>query len=304
MLSIVLAAVGIAPVALAAAPGTIWVERHHYSIDAIVKPFPLLRITSRDVGDAVVVRRRSADRAGYSLLIGSDPGRASRGINRWGYLREETMAGRTELVGLMTEADAQSVEEAEASLKPAAGQRRYELIRAVVDGGMAHSEVSTLRAPEQLSMWQLGQLLTLMQSAAPGADREIRVTAGTQSGFLVALDTAMERQVAALRARTDLRDAASLAYVYHGRVYRLRSTHAEMVAPLNIGGRAYERVIAADYEIRNVATDEITRFSMTFGTDGALARVPIAAAYQPRWWMRIELSLDDAAHGPAIADTF
>jgi hypothetical protein len=70
------------------------------------------------------------------------------------------------------------------------------------------------------------------------------------------------------------------AIVYHGRLYRLRCTHAEMVAPLTMGGRAYERVIAADYEIRNVATDEITRFSMTFGTAGAGAgsRHPINRA--------------------------
>ena len=33
-----------------------------------------------------------------------------------------------------------------------------------------------------------------------------------------------------------------------------------------------------------------------------LAEIPLAASYQPRWWMQIELTLDDRASGPALAE--
>ena len=32
---------------------------------------------------------------------------------------------------------------------------------------------------------------------------------------------------------------------------------------------------------------------MTYGTTGQLAGVPIHAAYQPHWWLKVELTLDD-----------
>ena len=34
---------------------------------------------------------------------------------------------------------------------------------------------------------------------------------------------------------------------------------------------------------------------MTYGTAGAYAEVPLAAIYQPRWWMQVELTIDDAS---------
>jgi hypothetical protein len=33
---------------------------------------------------------------------------------------------------------------------------------------------------------------------------------------------------------------------------------------------------------------------MTYGTEGPLAEVPLRVIYQPRWWMQIELTIDDA----------
>jgi hypothetical protein len=34
---------------------------------------------------------------------------------------------------------------------------------------------------------------------------------------------------------------------------------------------------------------------MTYGTDGPFAEVPLTASYQPRWWMEVDLALDDTA---------
>jgi hypothetical protein len=74
------------------------------------------------------------------------------------------------------------------------------------------------------------------------------------------------------------------------------------LAIVRIGGTSYARVIASEFETRSTHDGEVTRFSMTYGTEGRLAEIPLAASYQPRWWMQIELALDDATSGPALAD--
>ena len=45
------------------------------------------------------------------------------------------------------------------------------------------------------------------------------------------------------------------------------------------------------FDILNVASGEHTRFDMSFATAGELAGVPTFIAWQPRWWLKVELSL-------------
>ena len=46
--------------------------------------------------------------------------------------------------------------------------------------------------------------------------------------------------------------------------------------------------------ITSVRDGEQTKFSMTYGTAGAFAEVPLTVTYQPRWWMQVELTIDEA----------
>ncbi len=96
-------------------------QRHHYTMTARVRPL-LFWIGKDDVGDAVIARRRDADGIGYSLLIGSDPERAPRRINRWGYIDEEIRGDEATLIGLMTESDEESIGEAEAHVSKQNGR--------------------------------------------------------------------------------------------------------------------------------------------------------------------------------------
>ena len=67
-------------------------------------------------------------------------------------------------------------------------------------------------------------------------------------------------------------------------------------------GASYGRAIAANFTITNTYNGELTRFSMTYGTEGRFAQVPLTASYQPRWWMEVTLTLDDTTDGPALTD--
>jgi hypothetical protein len=33
---------------------------------------------------------------------------------------------------------------------------------------------------------------------------------------------------------------------------------------------------------------------MTYGTEGRFAQVPLTVSYRPRWWMEVNLTVDDA----------
>jgi hypothetical protein len=267
-------------------------ERHHYSIDARVRPLIMFWITSHDVGDAEVTRRHEKNGAGYSLLIGSDPERAPRAINRWGYLAEDVHGAQADLVGLMTESEEQSIQQAEASITRASAQRTYEFIHATVDGDRGRSVVTSFAAPASYTLRQASDVLTLARrSTGQSRERDVRVPDGTQPGFLSALADMMDRQIRALHVGASLTRDAAVRYVYHGRIYQLRTTNAA-AGQARVGAMSTD-AITAEFEIRNGETGEVTPFSMAFGTSGRFVCVPLVAAYQPRWWLRIELTLRD-----------
>jgi hypothetical protein len=258
------------------------------------------------IGDAMVTKRQEPSETEYSLLIGSDPDRAPRRINRWGYIDEEIRGGEATLIGLMTESDEDSIKEAEANIdRPVAGDRTFKIIRATVDGDKARSIVTSVAAPAEYSFRQVHTVLELARRESSegreGKARVIRLPSGTRPGFLAAVAELMHRHVDRWRASGRVEPGESIPYVYHGRIYELRATRTRPLASVQVGGAAYAHVIASDFETRSAFDGEVTRFSITYGTEGPQAEIPLAASYQPRWWMQIELTLDDTTSGPALA---
>jgi hypothetical protein len=96
--------------------------------------------------------------------------------------------------------------------------------------------------------------------------------------------------------------AGPIGYVYHGKLYTLRQTRLQRIANVTVGQASYGRGVAADFEITSLHDGEQTRFSMTYGADGRFADVPLIVTYQPRWWMQVELTLDDQAAVRGVAN--
>jgi hypothetical protein len=277
------------------------VEQYHYTMTARVRPLLLFWISRSGVGDAVVTRRRAPGEADYSLLIGSDPERAPRRINRWGYSDEQVRGSEAKLVGLMTESDEDSIEEAETNLrKRAGGDRIFKIIHATVDAEQARSVVTSIAAPEDYSFRQMHAVLTLARREdSDGTSRTVRLPVGTRPGFLSALAELMHRHVEQPHTWGEVQPASPIKYVYHGRIYVLRTTRVQMMAKLRVGNVSYSRAIAADFEIRSAYDGELTRFSMTYGIDEPFSEVPLTISYQPRWWIQVDLALDTTAARPA-----
>jgi len=267
-----------------AVPATARAEQYQYSMTARVRPLLLFWITRSGVGGATVTRERAAEYARYSLLIGSDPDRAPRRINRWGYIEEEIRGEAAHLIGLMTESDESSIEEADASLRAqSAGRHPFTIIQATVDGDRASSRVTTIAAPEDYTFRQLGIALDMARrDPAGGVSRTLRVPSGSRPGFLVALDEAIRTM-----------SPGPIPYVYHGRLYELRQVRVRKIASAQAGGVAVGQAAAGDFVITKLKDGEETRFSMTYGTAGRFAGVPLVVTYQPRWWMQVELTIEN-----------
>jgi hypothetical protein len=264
---------------------------------ARVRPLLLFWISRSGVGEAVVTKRQAPGEADYSLLIGSDPERAPRRINRWGYIDEEVRGSEATLIGLMTESDEDSIQEAEANLRnQAGGDRVFKIIHATVDAEQARSVVTSIAAPKAYSFRQMDSLLTLARREGPrGTSRIVQLPVGTRPGFLSALAELMHRHVEQSSTSDAVQPASPVKYVYHGRIYDLRATRVQTMARLRVGNASYTRVIAADFEIKSAYDGELTRFSMTYGTEGPFSEVPLTMSYQPRWWMQVDLALDPTA---------
>ena len=260
-------------------------ERYHYSVAARIRPLLVFWLSRSGVGDAVVTRRRAPGEASYSLLIGSDPDRAPRRINRWGYIEEEIRGAEARLIGLMTESEEDSLDQAERNLrKQAAGNHPFKVIQATIDGERAISLVTSIAAPEDYTFRQVRTVLDLARrESSDGKSRVIRLAPGTRPGFLAALADAIHAPT-----------SSPINFVYHSRLYELRQTRAQKVTNLCIGQTSYGRATATDFVITNTQDGEQTRFSMTFGTERPFVEVPLIVTYQPRWWMQVELTIDDA----------
>jgi hypothetical protein len=63
---------------------------------------------------------------------------------------------------------------------------------------------------------------------------------------------------------------------------------------LTIGQTLYGHLIRGTFVVRNRTTRSTTEFSVTYGTDGPLAAVPVHADYEPHWWLKVELLLDNS----------
>ena len=272
-------------------------QRHHYTIGGRVRPL-LFWVGKDDVGDAVITRRRENDSASYALLIGSDPERAPRSINRWGYISEEVRGTDATLLGLMTESDEESVDEAEANLRNR-GDRTFNVIHAEVAGGEARSVVRSVSAPSTMTLRQVDTVLDLAdRSGSNGETRVVRLPIGGRPGFLTAVADLLHTQATDWRSTGKVHSGDMVPYVYHGKTYQLRSTRARAVGSAHIGVNTYDHLIESQFQIKNVATGGLTDFSLTYAADGPLAEIPVSATYQPRWWIQIQLTLDDTKPGP------
>ena len=272
------------------------VERiHRYRMSGRIRPF-LVWMGRDNVGLARVTWRDEAGHRGYDLLIGTDPGRAPRGINRWGFVSEQGTGEGGDLLALMAGSVVGSFAEANRDTADTASGARLRVLRGRLASGVTQGRVSQLVFPELPSVHDLDEVLTRLGYEEATAQPAVgRAAADARPGLLTALADLVEHLTAAAgRSDAALSDAARrrVAYVFGRESYALALRSAQRATVDGLAGGKI-RAVEAEYEIVTASTNARTRFEMTTGLDGDLAGVPLSVRWQPRWWLEVGLHLEE-----------
>lgn len=261
------------------------VAEHRYRIVGRVR-LALFWFSRDDVGGARLTWRSDGRGTVLALLAGSDPARAPRGLNQWVYVREETHTDDADVFTLRSLNDDGGAPDAplDAGNGPLFGASCASMTQQRV------SSAATTVAAHDATYRMFDRVLDRLAASADWTSRESGRPAGADAGFL-----------SALRHVVDLDDGSPLAparatYVYNSTIYDLTARRRHPLGRTEIGGRTFDRLNRADCAVRNRTTGDVTSFSVTYAPGLSL---PVQIFYQPSFWIRIELRLDDRADVPA-----
>jgi hypothetical protein len=267
---------------------------HRYRLSAAIRPL-LFWIRAGNVGGARIVWRSDGGaRRGYELLLGSDPARAPRRINRWGWVREDADASGATMMGLMNRSEDDTLDQAKAGLQGKGGYF-FKLNRAHFEDDSARAEATTVYAPEDYTFRQLDELLRFAEAAKPVPRvRAAQLPPGTRPGLLFALADLVAAGVEAARNPESSGPATRIVpFTFDAGAYDLAISSWQRVGEARYGGRAYGNLVRLEFESRNRAEGTTEHFVLACGTDGALTGVPVFVRYQPKWWFKVEGVLDE-----------
>jgi hypothetical protein len=275
------------------------VGERRYRMSAAIRPL-LFWIRSRNVGGARIVWRADGEgRRGYELLIGSDPTRAPRRINRWGWVREDQDPAGATMVGLMRRTEEETLQAARSQIAAEGhGGYSFKAIRARVEDGVGRAANTLWRVEKNYTYHELEDVLRVVASPpqAPPNVRQAVLPEGTRPGFLFAVAELVDEGVAAARTPgAALPAGRSLPFTFNAGRYTLRLRDVDRLAAATYGGRRYERLVRMRFESDNLELRTRERFTLVCGTEAPLAGVPVFLEYQPKWWFKADAFLDDAA---------
>jgi hypothetical protein len=233
------------------------------------------------------------------FLVGSDPARAPRHINRWGFVAEEVRPPDADLLGIMSKSDEASVNDAQSqiAIEGQNGSHPYRGIRTTIRDGSASGGVFHLLSTKSLTYRDVDTLLGTLASDAD-APRTVTVPKGTRPGFLFAVEELIVSTIDQCRAGLH-GEPPSLSYVYNNTFYTLRLRDCDFESKHKIADRVFSDVIRAELETKNTVTGRETSFRLEYGASGDLKAVPLRIVFRPKWWFEAELLLDgETGNGP------
>jgi hypothetical protein len=270
-------------------------KTHTYRMAGRARPL-LFWIGRDDVGSARIVWRGGGAELGYELLIGTDPAKAPRSINRWGFIVEHVTQADARVFGVMSTSEEVTLTDVSKKLDQVQTRGRFKALEAVVAPGGNCFAIGTLETDRDLTIHESAALERHARGRLTSVpQRGAAVPAGARSGFLVAVaelidavTKASQEGPAALRRMK----GRSIPYVYGRNVLDVAITNT----PSPVGdGRAQAALtpVHVEFELRSRISAERYHFEIDFATSGPLAGVPVTVRYQPRWWLQAELTLED-----------
>ena len=245
-----------------------------------------------NVGSARMTWRSDGTTSALTFLAGSNPQRAPGSLNEWSYLREEVRSDRAEVFALRSLGRDEAVGGAD---EGAAGRSMFGVSCASFLEREVHS-AQTIVDAGGATYWMFDRLLRLIAAAPHWQERRIDRPAGAVAGFLTALQQLLRPGTSDARS---LKAAPPAVYVYNNAVYDLSVRNSQILGPTTVGARTFDRLARTDFAVRNRMSGEISRFAITYVSDRQGVALPVQIFYQPSFWLRVELRLDDAAEVPS-----
>ena len=252
-------------------------------------------IESNDVGSARIAWRGDDQDGAISLLIGSDPSRAPRAINEWGYIREHVAGDSATVFGIRTVTDGDSPDEAEARRIRTDGLAEFGVLCSTVTPVAAVSRTTTVYAPNDATYRDTSRVLDAVERQVRWRQRGTSRPSGASIGFLTAMDRLIRSSSVPASGPPII---SRRAFVYKDAVYDLEARHVERLTLLRTPSRSFHAVVRADITLRSRTDGSTSSFSVAYGTEGELAATLVWARYQPNWWFKVELELDEEEHAP------
>jgi hypothetical protein len=266
---------------------------HRYRIAGRIR-LALFWVGRDDVGSARMSWQADGTTSALTLLIGSDPQRAPRRLNQWGYLREEQRPESAEVFSLRSVDDDGS--DASAGFEIGDGPHFAVSCASVEDREVSSRQAKV--AGHGITYRMFEQLLDRVPAASRWEHRQMPRPAGADAGFLTAIQHAI-RLADMPAADGSVKRFQPVAYVYNNSVYDLTIQRRELLGRTAIGARTFEQLVRMDFSIRNRRTGDVSKFGITYSPEDRTMPLPVQIFYQPSFWLRIELQLDDTADVPA-----
>ncbi|MBL8178535.1 MAG: hypothetical protein JNK48_27935 [Bryobacterales bacterium] len=253
---------------------------HQYILSARVRPLVVLWIRRDNVGAGRVRWANGAGEKSVELVIGSDPDRVPMRINRWGYIGEFHRPGEADVIGVMTETEETSVEQARRNLDRRGATHVYRCMRTSIRDGQSATALFGLAFPEAVTYRAVDNVRRQVEERT-GTARQVPVPAGTDHGFLLAVWNLVDTSVTMHRAGAP-QARLKRDCVYANMLYEVRLESAKSTV---------QGLLESEFAVLNRATGKTTRFQMTYGVDTPLAGVPVRIVFRPNWWFEAELNL-------------
>lgn len=255
----------------------------------------LFSITRDNVGSARIAWRSDGSTSALTLLVGSDPSRAPRGVNQWGYIREEVHRDDSGAqVFSLRSLDGDDV----------APDAAFDLGDGPLFGVSCSSfrkvdvhNVQTTVKAKGVTYRMFNQLLDSLPDTSSWKERHVQRPPGSEAGFLTALQEAIAQANGG-----DATSRPSVIYVYNGTVYDLTVRRSRALGATKVGTRSFDRLTRSEFAIQNRNTGDITRFAVTHTPGHAGIPLPVQIFYRPNFWLSVELRLDADADVPADPD--
>jgi hypothetical protein len=265
---------------------------HRYRIVGKLR-LALFWVSRDDVGSARMSWQSDGTTIALTLLLGSDPQRAPRGLNQWGYLREEVRRDLTDVFSLRS-VDRDG-DDPSGGFSVGDGPEFGVSCAAVGDDEVSSRQTRVNARGVTYRMFD--QLLDRISASPHWEQRHMPRPSGAAPGFLTAIQQAIRLGETAAGDR-GVKKLRPVTYVYNSAVYDLTIQGRESLGRTTVGTRTFERLIRTELSIRNRTTTDVTKFGLTYSPDDGPAPLPVQIFYQPSFWLRIELRLDDNADVP------